>query len=154
MRRTALLAFALASALLPSAAHAQEPLSEPERLGVLAADDEAHLSLGGFRLYLERIRPTDAAVYAELDPPLDGLQERELAADILFGVATGLGIATAAAAIPVYAELEQGEDLAIGLLIAGVSTFVLGVIIQAIVRPGHGDLLALIDRHDELVGRR
>jgi hypothetical protein len=150
----ALLAFLLS--FLPLTAQAQAPggALDPESYVALSADDEAQLSLGGFRTYLERIRPTDPALYADLDLRLDALQERDVIADVIFGVGTGLGLAAAVAAIPVYTELEGGTDLAIGLVIAGVSTFVLGLVIQAIVRPGHGDLLALIDYHDELVGRR
>lgn len=155
MRVLATLAFALS--LAPLGAHAQAPSGgalDPESYATLAADDEAQLTLGGFRGYLERIRPTDAALYAALDPRLDGLEERDVIADVIFGVGTGLGIALSVAAIPAYVELDGGEDVAIALVVAGVSTFVLGVVIQAIVRPGHGDLMALIDQHDELVGRR
>lgn len=157
-RATASLVLLAVLALVPVRAQAQE-LEEGGALGpesdvALSADDEAQLSLGGFRRYLERIRPTDPPLYRALDVRLDDLESREFAADLVFGLATGLGIAALAAAIPIYTELDGGRDLAIGLAIAGASTFVLGVVIQAIVRPGRDDLMALIDHHDELAGRR
>jgi hypothetical protein len=150
-------ALAFLLALAPLTALAQPPSGgalDPESYAALSADDEAQLSLGGFRTYLDRIRTTDPALYADLDLRLDALQERDVIGDVIFGVGTGLGVAAAIAAIPVYTELEDGTDLAIGLVIGGVSTFLLALIIQAIVRPSHGDLVALIDYHDELVGRR
>src|SRR5690606_2703816 len=85
MRVLATLAFALS--LAPLGAHAQAPSGgalDPESYATLAADDEAQLTLGGFRGYLERIRPTDAALYAALDPRLDGLEERDVIADVIF----------------------------------------------------------------------
>ncbi len=150
-------ALAFFLALAPLTALAQPPSGgalDPESYAALSADDEAQLSLGGFRTYLDRIRTTDPALYADLDLRLDALQERDVIGDVIFGVGTGLGVAAAIAAIPVYTELEDGTDLAIGLVIGGVSTFLLALVIQAIVRPSHGDLVALIDYHDELVGRR
>src|SRR5690606_18076397 len=129
---------------------------DPESYAALSADEHAQLTLGGFRRYLERIRPSDAALYAALDPSLRDLEGRETAADAIFWTATGLGAAALVAAIPVYTELGEGvrEEAAIGLVAGGLSTFVLGLVIQAIVRPSHRDLVLLIDRHDELVGRR
>ncbi len=150
-------ALAFFLALAPLTALAQPPgggALDPESYAALSADDEAQLSLGGFRTYLDRIRTSDPALYADLDLRLDALQERDVIGDVIFGVGTGLGVAAAIAAIPVYTELEDGTDLAIGLVIGGVSTFLLALVIQAIVRPSHGDLVALIDYHDELVGRR
>jgi hypothetical protein len=122
----------------------------------LSADDLAQLSLGGFRRYLNRIRATDAELFAQLDPQTAALEERDTVADVIFGTATSVSVAALVAAVPVYTEIgaPTGSDVAIGLVVAGLSTFALGVIIQAIVRPGHSDLVALIDRHDELVGRR
>ncbi len=129
---------------------------DPNSYVALSADELAQISLGGFRSYLERIRAGDALLYRQLDPRLDSLEERELAADVVFWVGTGLGIAALASAIPVYLLVreERRDDPTIGLIVAGLSTFVLGVIIQAIIRPAHGDLVQLIDLHDELVGRR
>ena len=118
----------------------------------LSADQEAQLSLGGFRLYLERTRDLDESLYALLDPRLDDLEYRESAADVVFGLGGGLGLAVAVAGIPVYTEVSQ--DAGVALLVAGASTAVLALIIQALVRPGHGDLVALIDMHDERLGRR
>lgn len=149
--------FAFVLALVSQGARAQvplEPTPESESYPALAADEDAQLSLAGFRGYLERIRSTDEVLYAALEPRLSHLEERELTADVIFGVGTGLGIALAVAAIPVYVALDDEDDLTIGLVAAGVGTFVLGVIIQAIVRPGQSDFMALIDQHDELVGRR
>ena len=48
----------------------------------------------------------------------------------------------------------MGLDPALGMIIGGASTFLLGVIIQAIIRPSHDDLVALIDLHDQRLGRR
>lgn len=154
------LVFGIAS-MLATAAQAQDDLptgggvDDPDSYVALSADEQAQLSLGGFRRYLERIRATDPTLYAELDPTTAALERRDTAADIVFWTATGVSIAALVAAIPVYTELgATGSDVAIGLLIGGLSTFVLGVVVQAIVRPGHGELVRLIDRHDELVGRR
>lgn len=118
----------------------------------LTADDRAQMTLGGFRGYLERIRPTDEALYLALDPRLDDLESRDETADIVFWTATSVALATVVAGIPVYEMVA--EDIAIGLFIAGASTFALAVILQAILRPGLGDLFALIDEHDHRVGRR
>jgi hypothetical protein len=149
------------SALFAPTAWAQDDLptagnvDDPDGYVALSADDLAQQSLGGFRRYLERIRPSDAVLYAELDPPTAALERRDTAADIVFWTATGLSVAALVTAIPVYTELgATGNDVAIGLLVGGLTTFALGVLIQAFIRPGHSDLVALIDRHDELLGRR
>lgn len=118
----------------------------------LSADQRAQMSLGGFRSYLERTRASDPSLYDLIAPPLRGLEERETAADVIFWVATGLSVGALIAAIPVYEEL--GLDPAIGFLVGGASTFVLGLIVQAVVRPGHRDLMRLIDLYDERLGRR
>jgi hypothetical protein len=169
-------AFAIALALwaLPAAASAQEAElpdvgpPEPEAFGpadapeggaleaegyvALSADPRAQASLGGFRAYLERTRELDEALYAALDPRLAELERRETAADWVFGVATGLSVGALVAAIPVHETL--GLDPAIGFLVGGGATFVLGLIVQAVLRPGHADLMRLIDLHDERLGRR
>lgn len=118
----------------------------------LSADQEAQSSLTGFRAYLERTRDDDISLYETLDARLDGLEERIFVADVLFWTATAIGAATVLAAIPVLTEVDQ--DAGYAMMIAGASAFVLGVIIQAIVRPGHSDLLGLIDLHDRELGRR
>lgn len=128
---------------------------DPTSYAALSADDQAQLTLGGFRGYLQRIRATDAALYAELDPRLRDLEGRETAADAVFWTATALGAGALIAAIPVYTELGEGStDIAVGLVVGGLSTFLVGLIVQAIVRPGQQDLVQLIDHHDDLVGRR
>lgn len=129
---------------------------DPDSYVALSADQDAQTSLSGFRAYLERTREADARLYRVLDLRLDDLESRDTAADVVFWTATGLGVAAMIAAIPVYTELsdDMGQDFAIGLLVGGASTFVLGLIIQAIVRPSHGDLVALIDLHDQHLGRR
>lgn len=142
-----------------SVAHAQAPAGggalDPESYVALSADDQAQLTLGGFRRYLERIRPVDAALYAALDPQLADLEGRDTAADVIFWTATGLGVAALVTAIPVYTELpELDPGVTIGLVVGGLATFLVGVLIQAIVRPGHGDLVRLIDAHDAFLGRR
>lgn len=159
--RIALVLLLCAGAALPAPASAQESpsaggeLDDAEGYAALSADDLAQLTLGGFRRYLERIRTTDAALYAELDPPTAAVEDQDRAADAVFWAATGLSAAALIAAIPIHTELgDSGSDVALALLVGGVSTFVLGAIIQAIVRPGHSELVRLIDRHDELVGRR
>jgi hypothetical protein len=151
--RTSLALIALFS--LPALARAQAEGSalDPESYAALAADDHAQMSLGGFRRYLERIEEGDALLYRQLDPRLDDLESREVAADAIFWTSLGLSVAALVTAIPIETELGR-SDIAIGLVIAGVSTFLVGIIVQAIVRPGHGDLVRLIDVHDELVGRR
>lgn len=146
--------------LAPSAASAQSDSSTPSGGGVfdptsydaLSADQDAQLTLGGFRLYLERTRSVDESLYAVLDPRLDDLEYRETAADVLFGVGGGLGLAALIAGIPVYTEAS--EDAGVALLVAGAGTLALALIIQAFVRPGYGDLVSLIDLHDERLGRR
>ncbi|HEY8429673.1 MAG TPA: hypothetical protein VIL20_14915 [Sandaracinaceae bacterium] len=157
--RSALVFAVLLSAVPASAQDAPPPSGgalDPESYVALAADEDAQFTLGGFRRYLERIRASDAALYAALDPRLRDLEGRETAADAIFWTATGLSVAALVAAIPVYTELGEGvrEEAAIGLVAGGLGAFVLGLVVQAIVRPGHQDLLLLIDRHDELVGRR
>ena len=151
--RTSLALLALLA--LPAISHAQAEGSalDPESYAALAADDHAQLTLGGFRRYLERIEESDPLIYSTLDPRLDDLELRTLAADVVFGVTAGLGIAALVTAIPIETELDQ-SDAALGLLIGGLSMMLVGVIVQAIVRPSHGDLVRLIDLHDELVGRR
>lgn len=118
----------------------------------LSADERAQLSLGGFRRYLDRTREADPSLYRVLDARLEDLEYRETAADVVFWTTTGLGVAAAAAAIPIH--LEVNEDLAIGLIVGGASTFLIGLIVQAIVRPGHADLMQLVDLYDEQLGRR
>lgn len=162
----------LTAALLaaPAGAHAQDAPGVMEEGGAepaggalsaegyvaLSADQRAQISLDGLRAYLERTRASDEALYDALDPPLAELESRETTADVIFWTATGLSLAALIGAIPAYelAGEDLRTDLAVGLLVGGVSTFVLGLIVQAILRPGHGDLVRLIDRHDELLGRR
>lgn len=146
---------ALCAMLAASSAHAQAMGSalDPESYQALAADEDAQVSLGGFRRYLERIRESDALIYRQLDPRLDDLELRTVAADVVMGITIGLGVAALVTAIPIETELRQ-TDAAIGLLIGGLSAILVGVIVQAIVRPSHQDLVLLIDAHDELVGRR
>jgi predicted cobalt transporter CbtA len=147
------LAVFLVCSLAGAASAQQGGALDPESYAALSADDEAQASLGGFRRYLERVRADDAVLYHTLDPRLDDLESRELTADIVFWTLTGLSVAALVTAIPVYTELDS-EEAMIGLVIGGVSTFLIGVIVQSIVRPGHGDLVALIDTHDEILGRR
>ena len=139
----------------PAAAQDSDPPAgalDPEGYVALSADQRAQLSLGGFRDFLERVREDDTDLYGLLDARLDGLEERDTIADVVFWIGTGLAVGALVAAIPVHEEL--GLDPAVGFIIGGVSTFVLAVIIQAIIRPGHDDLTALIDLHDQLLGRR
>lgn len=155
MRRLTLLVLLL----IPAPASAQlddEGGREAEEYVALSADQRAQLSIGGFREYLERTREEDERLYEAIDPRLSDLESRELAADVIFWTATGLGVAAVAAGIPVYTEFQDRSlaDLGIGLMIGGASTFLLGVIIQAILRPNHDDLVAVIDLYDELLGRR
>lgn len=140
----------------PPSAPSSGSALDPDSYVALSADQDAQTSLSGFRAYLERTREADPRLYRVLDLRLDDLESRDTAADVVFWTATGLGVAAMIAAIPVYTELSNdlGQDLAIGLLVGGASTFVLGLIIQAIVRPSHGDLVALIDLHDQHLGRR
>jgi len=155
--RTFLVA-ALTIALSPLAAQAQDAdpmrddVEEPPAVGVLSADQRAQLSLGGFRDYLERLREEDESLYRLLDPRLDGLEERNVIADVVFWTGTILAVGALVSAIPVHEEV--GLDPALGLIVGGASTFLLAVIIQAFVRPNHDDLMRLIDLHDEQLGRR
>lgn len=146
-----LLALLLVAPALASA-QAEGGALDPHSYVSLSADQDAQLSLGGFRAYLERIQEGDEALYRALDPRLRGLEELDSTANIIFGVSAGLSLGALIAAIPVHEKVDQ--DIAYGLIIGGVSAFILGVIIQAIVRPGHGDLMALIDLHDREAGRR
>ena len=125
---------------------------DPESYAALSAYQLAQLNLDGFRGYLEHVRDDDEVLYGVLDRRLDGLEERVTIADVVFGVSLGLGAAALITAIPVHEEV--GIDPALGLVVAGASTVLLGIIVQAIVRPGHGDLMALIDLHDHQLGRR
>lgn len=125
---------------------------DAESYVALSADQDAQESLGGFRTYLERTREADTDLYRVLDARLDDLESQATAADVIFWTATGLGAASLIAAIPVHETL--GLDPALGFMIAGGGVFLLGVLIQAIVRPGRGDLVELIDLHDERLGRR
>lgn len=139
----------------PAAAQDPDPPTgalDPDGYVALSADQRAQLSLGGFRGFLERIREDDTDLYRLLDARLDSLEERDTIADVVFWIGTGLAVGALGAAIPVHEEL--GVEPAVGFIIGGVCTFVLAVIIQAIVRPGHDDLMALIDTHDQLLGRR
>lgn len=143
---------ALASAQIDPAA---DPALEPGGYVALSADDEAQASLGGFRLYLERIRPTDEQLYLQLDPELDGLEGRELASDVVFWSTAILGLGAMIAAIPIATEVRpDGTSISVGMVIGGGLTFALGLLINAFIRPSRGDLMAIIDHHDELVGRR
>ena len=147
-------ALALALWLLPDAALAQveDEASDAERSVALSADQRAQLSLGGFRAYLERVREDDDSLYRVLDARLDELEERTTIADVIFWTGTILSVGALVAAIPVHEEV--GLDPALGLVFGGVGTFLLAVIVQAIVRPGQSDLMALIDLYDERLGRR
>jgi hypothetical protein len=162
--RTLASALLLASLASPAAVMAQSGADEgappppaggvfdPASYASLTADDEAQMTLGGFRNYLERISQSDPGIYRLLDPRLDDLEYRDTAADVVFGVSFGLGLAALGVSIPIYTEI--GETPGIGLIVGGLSAIVIGIVIQAIVRPGHPDLVALIDLHDERVGRR
>ena len=157
----------LASGLAPGAASAQLDIERPEdreadQYAALSADQRAQLSLGAFRAYLERTREVDdGRLYRALDPRLDDLEERTLAADAVFWTGAGLSVAAVAAGIPLYAVFDDPasgdptlQDLGLGLMIGGAATFLVAVIIQAVLRPGQDDLVALIDLHDEQLGRR
>ena len=110
------------------------------------------ICLGGFRRYLQRIEESDPQLYRLLDPRLSELEERSTVADVVFGVSLGLSIAGAFGTIPAYEF--AGEEAALGVALGSVGLLLVGAIVQAIIRPGHGDLVALIDLHDERVGRR
>lgn len=125
---------------------------DPTSYAALTADDEAQLSLGGFRRYLQRIEESDPQLYRLLDPRLSDLEERSTVADVVFGVSLGLSIAGAFGTIPAYEF--AGEEAALGVALGSAGLLLVGAIVQAIIRPGHGDLVALIDLHDERVGRR
>lgn len=154
------LATLLAIGLAPACALAQDDLELPTEPGdeelegpaVLSSDPRAHLSLGGFRGYLERLREDDDALYGILDPRLDALEERNTIADVIFWTGTALAVGALVSAIPVHEEL--GLDASLAFIFAGVGTFALAAIVQAIVRPGQSDLMALIDLHDQRLGRR
>ncbi|MCA9609397.1 MAG: hypothetical protein KC619_27540 [Myxococcales bacterium] len=118
----------------------------------LSADQRAQMSFDGFRSYLERIHDEDDGLYQLLDPRLDALEERNTIADVVFWTGTALAVGALVSAIPVHEEL--GLDPSLAFIFAGVGTFALAVIIQAIVRPGHSDLMQLIDLHDQRLGRR
>jgi hypothetical protein len=119
---------------------------------VLSADQDAQASIGGFRRYLERVRPEDGALYALLDPPLADLERRERAANIVFGVGGTLGIGASLASIAVFSEV--GDEAGWATLGAGLGVLAVTVVIQAILRPSFSELAALIDRHDRALGRR
>lgn len=118
----------------------------------LSADERAQLSLDGFRRYLDRTRDADPSLYALLDPRLDDLEYREDVADVIFWTGTALGAAAIAAGIPVWTEVDQ--DAGIAMVAGGAGLFLVGLIVQAILRPGHGDLMAIVDLYDERLGRR
>lgn len=146
------LAAATALALASPAAAQEDEALEPDGYVVLSADQRAQLSLGGFRDYLERVRDEDDSLYQLLDPRLDALEERDVIADVIFWTGTALSVGALVSAIPVHEEL--GLDPALGFIIGGASTFLLAVIVQAVIRPGQSDLFALMDLHDERLGRR
>lgn len=129
---------------------------EAEQYVALSADQRAQMSLGAFRTYLERTREDDQRLYERLDPRLDELESREVAADVIFWSATGLGAVAVAVGIPLFSEYQNESlaDVGIGLMVGGAATFLLGIIVQAIIRPGQGDLMALIDMLDTQLGRR
>jgi len=148
----ALVGFSVTSSVAAQEVTSPGGALDPTTYASLTADDEAQVSLGGFRLYLERIEESDPQLYGLLDPRLRDLEDRSTAADVVFGVSLGLAVAGALGAIPAY-ELA-GEEAAIGVLLGSAGLLLIGAIVQAIIRPGHGELVALIDLHDERVGRR
>ena len=148
----ALVGFSVTSSVAAQEVTSPGGALDPTTYASLTADDEAQVSLGGFRLYLERIEESDPQLYGLLDPRLRDLEDRSTAADVVFGVSLGLAVAGALGAIPAY-ELA-GEEAAIGVLLGRAGLLLIGAIVQAIIRPGHGELVALIDLHDERVGRR
>ncbi len=125
---------------------------EAEGYVALSADQRAQLSFDGFRAYLERVQDEDDGLYRLLDPRLDALEERNTIADVIFWTGTVLAVGALVSAIPVHEEL--GLDPSLAFIFAGIGTFAVAVIVQAIVRPGHSDLMRLIDLHDERLGRR
>lgn len=125
---------------------------EAEGYVALSADQRAQLSFDGFRAYLERVQGEDDGLYRLLDPRLDALEERNTIADVIFWTGTVLAVGALVSAIPVHEEL--GLDPSLAFIFAGIGTFAVAVIVQAIVRPGHSDLMRLIDLHDERLGRR
>ena len=148
----ALVGFSVTSSVAAQEVTSPGGALDPTTYASLTADDEAQVSLGGFRLYLERIEESDPQLYGLLDGRLRDLEDRSPAADVVFGVSLGLAVAGALGAIPAY-ELA-GEEPAIGVLLGSAGLLLIGAIVQAIIRPGHGELVALIDLHDERVGRR
>lgn len=156
MRALLMIAVSLSSPL-GALAQTSEPALESNGYVALSADDEAQSSLGGFRRYLERIHTNDAELYLALDPPLRELESRETWSDVVFWTATILAIGAMVAAIPIAVDssISQDHTLIAGTLIGGGGAiFVIGLLINAFLRPGHDDLQALVDRHDALVGRR
>lgn len=145
--------------LTPSLARAQDSAPpagdalDGNSYPVLTADQRAQISLGGFRLYLERVRPLDESLYDALDPPLSGLEGRRTAANVVVGVASVIAIGLAVASIPIF-EGDGSDDAGVGLLVAAGGTFLVGLIISALLRPNQTDLFRLIDEHDRLLGRR
>ncbi len=125
---------------------------DPESYVALSADQRAQMSLGGFRGYLERVRQDDENLYSLLDTRLDELEERETIADVVFWTGATLSVGALVAAIPINDEF--GLDASLGFIVGGAGAFLLTLIIQAILRPGHDDLMALIDLHDRQLGRR
>ena len=147
----ALVGFSVTSSVAAQEVTSPGGALDPTTYASLTADDEAQVSLGGFRLYLERIEESDPQLYGLLDPRLRDLEDRSTAADVVFGVSLGLAVAGALGAIPAY---ELAGEEAIGVLLGSAGLLLIGAIVQAIIRPGHGELVALIDLHDERVGRR
>ena len=156
MRVLTSIAWTLLVSTLPLGAAAQEETPsgalDPESYVALSADQDAQTSLGGFRRYLERVRADDRALYTLLDDRLDPLEERNTVADVVFWTGAALSVGALVAAIPAHETL--GLDASLAFVAAGASAFLLTVIIQAALRPGHDDLMALIDLHDQRLGRR
>jgi len=118
----------------------------------LSNDQEAQLSFGGFRSYLERVQHEEPELYSLLDERLDVLEDRETTADYVFGFGAVISTLSLIAAIPTHEVV--GLDPALGFVVGGSAGLLITLIVQAILRPGHSDLMALIDAHDRSLGRR
>lgn len=123
-------------------------------------------SIGGLRDYLESIRTTQPDLYANLDPEVSSLETRQTIAvlSMVGGGVIGLGLMFFPLIVPgpdcnaMYdifdPERDRCEDDNLTRLLTflgvGMGVALAGLLVFLIVKPGRGDMLEVLNRHNRI----